>query len=240
MFKLIFGVLSQHERTGWIHPSIFQFFCDLPFNKEVAYRVVPLHAFVPASSARNIFCRNFKDSDVDWIVMIDNDMKMPENFLDTLKDAPKDADILVPVFYMWNQSELSLKLCWGKDAPSGFGKFDPGFHELTKCGTGAIFIRPHVFRAMEYPYFRYLHNEDGSLLGTEDIEFCRMAKEKGFKVYGNTAVQVGHMHSVDLGSMWEWLNKTLDSAEKAGVPFTQKDSGGSPDGSAETCSVEAR
>src|SRR6516162_5389818 len=143
VLKLIFGVFSTYERNGWIQPSILQFFCDLPFRKDVAYRMIPVHNFVPCASGRNQLCKHSKDcKDVDWIVMIDNDMELRGDFLDTVKDAPADADIICPSFYMWNQSELNLALCWGLDsAPDGIATFGPGFHELTKCGTGAIFTK---------------------------------------------------------------------------------------------------
>ncbi len=220
--KLLFGVLSQYERGGWIHPSILQFFCDIPFKKGYAFRMVPIHNFIPAASGRNLFAKQVKDGDMDWICMIDNDMALPENFLDTLKDVPADASIVVPTFYMWNQFELKLTLCWGMDnATEGVvAKLAPGFHELTKCGTGAIFIKPEVFRALEYPYFTYLHNEDGSMYGTEDIQFCLRAREKGFKIYGNSSLKVGHYHSVELSSMWDWYETrkiSLDKLEKESV-----------------------
>ena len=207
--KIVFAVLSTYEREGWHHPSILQFFCDLPFKPGYAYRMVPVHNFKPAAAGRNVFCKNIKDADADWLVMIDNDMAIPDNLLDTLKDAPADADIIVPTFYMWSQTDLKLTLCWGMDdIPSGYARLNPGFHELTKCGTGVIFIRPHVLKALEYPYFTYLYNEDAGLRGTEDIQFCLKARQKGFKIYGNTACKVGHYHSVEIGSLFDWAEKT--------------------------------
>src|SRR5271167_167922 len=144
----------MYEREGWIHPTIFKYLCDLPMKKDIAFRVIPLHNFRPAASGRNVFSRQVKDSDVDWICMIDNDMALPDNLLDTVKNAPADADIVVPRFYMWEQDKLKLVLCWGMDNVSTdgvVGQLSPGYHELTKCGTGVIFIKPHVFRKMEYP-----------------------------------------------------------------------------------------
>lgn len=210
--KIIFGLPSVYERTGWHHPSITQFFADLPLRDEgYAYRMVPINNFQPAASGRNVFCRNFKDAEADWICMIDNDMHIPVNLLDTVKDAPADAGIVVPVFYLWDQTKAKLVLCWGVDkepeqkelgAPTK--SFSPGFHELSKCGTGAIFIRPAVLQKMTYPYFRYVYNEDQGMAGTEDIQFCLEARKLGIKIYGNTAVKVGHYHTVELSSLWSW------------------------------------
>jgi|SRR5215472_1416748 len=209
--KILFGILSTYERQGWIHPSILQFFADLPFTQGNAYRVVPVHNFMPAASGRNVFCKQVKDTDCDWVCMIDNDMSMPKNLIDTLKDAPADASIVVPAFYAWAQSELKLTLCWGMDnVPDSnpTAKLASGFHELTKAGTGVIFIRPEVFRKLAYPYFTYLYNEDQGMCGTEDIQFCLRAREAGFKIYGNADVIVGHYHNVDLSTLWKWYEKS--------------------------------
>lgn len=207
--KIMFGVLSTYERHGWHHPSITQFFADLPFMTGVGYRMIPINNFQPAAAGRNVFCRNFKDCDADWLAMIDNDMHIPANLIDAIKDAPADAGIVVPTFYLWDQTKTKLVLCWGKDdvaEGSPVKQFTPGFHELTKCGTGVIFIRPSVIRQMDYPYFKYLYNEDQGMAGTEDIQFCLSARQKGVKIYGTTAVKIGHYHTVELSSLWDWAN----------------------------------
>lgn len=242
---MLFAVLSQFERHGWVHPSILQFFCEYPFlNGGTAFRVIPVHAFQPAAAGRNVFCKQAKDSEADWLCMIDNDMKIPENLLECVNKAPADADIIVPQFYMWNQDELKLVMCWGvKGYETKYVNFKPGYHELSHCGTGVIFIRPRVLRGMEYPYFKYTYNDDGCLTGTEDVQFCFAATAKGFKIYGYTEVKVGHFHSVDLGSMWAWKEKmdkpnenkialsaiSLDSGNSLAVEVGHQDAGRSPD-----------
>lgn len=233
--KFLCGVLVTYERHGWPHPSILQFFADLPFRTGSAYRLIPINNFVPAASGRNVFCKNFKDSDTDWIVMIDNDMELGQDFLDTVKNAPEDAGIVVPAFYLWDQTKKNLVLCWGveEERPLVGGQptknFPPGFHELVKCGTGCIFIRPSALRQMSYPYFRYLYNEDQGMDGTEDIQFCLAARKAGIKIYGNSSVKVGHYHSVELSSLWKWAEKvytrndSLDAGKPASVDSETKD-----------------
>lgn len=247
--KIVFCVLTTYEREGWVHPSILQFFCDMPFQKGFAYRMIPVHNFKPAAAGRNVVAQHLKDTDADWICMIDNDMQINGNLLDTLKDAPADASIIVPAFYMWTQSELKLTLCWGiESAPTGITKLTPGFHPLIKAGTGVIFIKPAVFKALEYPYFRYLWNADCGLQGTEDIQFCNAALAKGFKIYGNADVKIGHFHSVDLATMYDWAEKTyqlnqnnLDTSTGKAVDSSQKDSGCSPEpNAANSVPVEAQ
>lgn len=177
-----------------------------------------------------MFCKNFKDTDADWLCMMDNDMAIPSNLLDSLQDVPADAGIVVPTFYLWDQTKHKLVLCWGVDNPQEKGNyptrsFGPGFHELSKCGTGVIFIRPTVLRQVPYPYFRYLYNADQGMDGTEDIQFCIEARKLGVKIYGTSNVTVGHYHSVELSSLWKWAENVygLDSKVKREANSQPKD-----------------
>lgn len=228
--KILICTLTTHERGGWVHPTMLRFVADLPFREGYATRVVPAHNFVPAASARNVICKAYKDSDVDWICMMDNDMGPPENLLDTIKDAPSDADVVVPVFYMWDQSKVMVKLCWGvadgDTRPIKIGDHElfnmtPGFHSISKVGTGVIFIRPRILHKTEYPYFTYVMNEDGGMDGTEDVQFSRRIIEAGGKIYGNADIHVSHYHTVDLESLAKVLPNPLDSKNHSRVSSRQ-------------------
>lgn len=223
---ILFAPLSTHERSGWWHPNLGKFVADLPHMAGYAYFVCPLHNFTPAAAARNILCKRTIEAEnpPDWICMIDNDMDPPSNLFDTIKDAPKDAGIVVPEFAMFNQTERKLTLCWNPDVENYEGepiKLDTGFHRLRKCGTGCIFIKPEVFRHISYPYFTYVYDENGLQIGTEDIAFCNKAYEAGVKIYGNNRIRVGHYKSIDLNVLSQMLN-SVDSRKGTSVNFESK------------------
>ena len=216
--KILICILTTYERSGWPHPDLLDFVYSLRFNFSYATAFVKAHNFIPAAGARNFFCRNMKDSDADWLLMIDNDMSPPPNLLDTIKNAPADAMAVVPKFHLWDHDAGTTKLCWGlerepemhPDGVKGF-KLASGFHELTKCGTGSIFIRPALLGRIPEPWFWYTYNDDQSLVATEDINFCLKIREHGYKVYGNAEVEVGHHHTVNLAR----LNGILYEENKA-------------------------
>lgn len=208
--KILIGILTTYERDGWAHPHLLKWVADLPMNPVYATRIIPIHNFQPAAAGRNVFCKQMKENkEADWLCMIDNDMPPPLNMLDVLKDAPEDAAVIVPAFWIWQQDRGALTLCWGVapgNEPKG-NEFIPGWHELNKCGTGVIFIRPWVFDKISYPYFRYVYNEDGGMEGTEDIQFCHAVIAAGLKIYGNSSIRVGHYKSIDLERLQEKLDK---------------------------------
>lgn len=225
--KVLICPLSTHERTGWWHPNLGKFVADLPLHEGYATRVVPLHNFHPAAAARNHICKIVSKellNEVDWLCMIDNDMDPPFDLLDTIKGAPEDAGIVAPEFAMFSESERKLTLCWTPDISGYEGEpilLDKGFHRLSKCGSGVIFIRPKALLIIPYPYFEYTYDEDGAQLASEDVIFCQKAYKAGVKIYGNNAIRVGHHHSVDLQVMSQMLN-SLDNRKATSVHFESK------------------
>jgi len=208
--RIAVGIPTMHERAGWVCPHLFQWATDLPYTVGDRYQftITKLHNFIPAAAARNFFCRQMKDLEPrpDWLLMIDNDMAPPMNLLDCVQNAPEDAMVVVPQFQMWDESKPAIKLCWGMDdsvAPlTQEGKFftlEYGkFYPLTKCGTGAIFMRPELFDKIDMPYFWYTINQDQGMEATEDINFSLKAIAAGCKIYGNSSISVGHYHNVNL------------------------------------------
>lgn len=204
--KVLIAVLTTHERYGWVHPSILSFCVAVPWEPYFRKNVVLSVNANTAAAARNRLCRDFLDSDADWICMIDNDMEVPDNLLETIKDAPADAGIVAPMFWFWDGDKQRPIICWNffDEAVNKGDKtisLEPGFMPIRKCGSGVIFIRREVLRKLDYPWFRYLYNEEQARVGTEDVWFTQNAFKAGVKIYGNTLVQCGHHHTIDIRSL---------------------------------------
>lgn len=227
--RFLIAVLSTHERTGWIQPCLAEFLANVGFTSGHQVATARVHNHVPAAAGRNFVGQKVAElgeDGPDWLVMIDNDMIPPMELLDCVKDAPEDAAIVVPQMHMWDETKPNVILCWGMDEskakvrPDGKQEAcldDQKFHELTKCGTGAIFIRPAVFRKIQMPYFWYPYNALQGIEGTEDITFCQKVREAGFKIYGNKDVVVGHMHNMNLAVVAELIVKERKRAFDQGI-----------------------
>lgn len=227
--KVLICVLTTHERGGWVNRHLLEWLVNLRFNPNYQTHVTTAHNFIPAASARNFFCKHVKDLEPrpDWLLMIDNDMVPCDNMLDAIKSAPADASIVVPRFVMWDEGKPRMSLCWGMDAeivPEKDGHqiftVEPGtYYPLTKCGSGAIFIRPEVFDKIDMPYFWYDYNEDGGMCATEDINFCKKVRAAGLKLYGSGSHDCGHFHNVNLSIVAKLIDDTrkgLDTEAKLG------------------------
>lgn len=206
--RILICILCGYERHYWISPQLMEFLVGTRYNENYEVLITKAYNFIPAAAARNFIGKQVKNIEPgpDWVLMIDADMGPSDNLLDSIKDAPDDAMVVVPRFHLWDGDEGMTKLCWGiddsklvelGDGMKGY-KLDSKFYELVKCGTGAIFIRPEVFRRLPEPWFEYKHDELGNLVATEDIIFVQKVVNAGMKIYGNAAINVGHFHTVDI------------------------------------------
>ena len=59
---------------------------------------------------------------------------------------------------------------------------------------GFMLVKKGVFESLAYPWFRPLEKRIGDMTDftMEDVSFCLRAKEKGFKVYIDPQVRLGH------------------------------------------------
>lgn len=217
--KILICILSTYERSGWICKELAEWVAALPYEPMYITRPGWAHNFAPASSARNFCCNHIKslpkEDRPDWLLMIDNDMVPPVNLLNSIDHAPKNAGVIVPRFYMWDPQKEAPILCWGMDdtdAPVNkkgdqIFKVEPGkYYQLTKAGTGAMFIRPELLDELSNPFFYYSFDENGSRVATEDINFCvKEVTKTNWKIYGVSDVEVGHYHNVNLAQLARWL-----------------------------------
>ncbi len=218
--KILICILCGYERHYWIAPQLLDFVISLKYRQDYSTHVVKAYNFIPAAGARNFFAAQVLTAvpQPDWVLMLDADMGPPDNLLDTVKDVPKDADIVVPMFHLWDGDAHKTKLCWGMDdskmktynGKAGLIVEKNKYYELNKCGTGAIFIKPEVFKKIQPPWFEYKFDSLGNMTGTEDISFCEKALTAGIKIYGWGGCTVSHFHTIDIADIHKILHPEVE------------------------------
>jgi hypothetical protein len=206
------------ERTGWIHPRLTAEIVKTALGSGTRYRMtyVPMNGVYPVSAARNrIVTRHFLPSTANWLGMFDNDIGPPENVIEVVLTAPAEADIIVLPYWVWC-SERHPMLCFGelqkgKGKPQMYvhGYKTLGWHEGGAGGTGAIFIRRRVFRKLEKPYFKFLHDADEEETVGEDIYFTSKARQAGCRIFTNLDYVCSHYRTIDLAEVNSGMNSTL-------------------------------
>ena len=77
--------------------------------------------------------------------------------------------------------------------PKGENGYEVEVHEYYN-GMGFMLIKKGVFEKVKYPWFCQLKKQIGDLEDycSEDVAFCHLAKEAGFKIYVDPEIIVGH------------------------------------------------
>lgn len=71
--------------------------------------------------------------------------------------------------------------------------------DVAYTGFGFILIKKGVFESLEYPWFRPIFQKMSDTVrdfSSEDVSFCRLIREKGYKIYIDPTIVVGHEKTV--------------------------------------------
>lgn len=146
-------------------------------------------------SARNKIVYKALQDGHDYVFFMDSDMEFPPNTLDGLLNRNKD---IVGGFYVRKKKGYlpnAFKLGF-REGDKLLTEFVTDFREVEAIGTGCLLIKTEVFNKIPTPWFEYEPTEspDGHM-STEDIVFCKRAKDSGYKIYCDGAIACGHVGS---------------------------------------------
>ena len=167
------------------------------------------------STARNMVARQFLETDVPWLLMLDTDMWFEADLADRLLAAadPVAAPVVGGLCYSQNtenpQGEpySTMYELTEKDGDLAFVRYKkwPEDTLVQVAGTGAACLLVHrdVLERVEKlsgeraaPWFR--ESVTGSALIGEDLTFCLRCAAAGIPVHVHTGVKVGHMKTTML------------------------------------------
>lgn len=163
------------------------------------------------ATARNAIAQKAIDGEFDYVLMVDNDVVLPQdaliNLLDDAKDvclgyyAHRDADNI------YRGRTCVCKLLTESGARYFNYPLESEYtaQELAKLkeegqykvrihggGMGCAFIKTAVFRLLKYPWYDWVNYKSRRML-SEDLYFCEQCKKIGVKIYTDTRVNCGHI-----------------------------------------------
>jgi FkbM family methyltransferase len=134
----------------------------------------------------------------DYLFSVDSDIAFPK---DTLKKLLKhDVDMVSGLYIQRKENEHTLEIyeanAVGGNSNIPYDKIKHlTFLEIAACGMGCVLIKSKVLKDVGYPQFVYHSAIDHRHTVSEDVDFCRKAKAKGFKIYADVTVQCSHTGS---------------------------------------------
>lgn len=170
--------------------------------QSLSFHVPPQTAFrwmlgADIAESRNQACGELHG---DWIWFIDDDHAFQHDIV--LQLLARNVDIVQPVCLRRNQPFLPVAAVDGDYMD--IRKYGPDeLVEVEHAGSSGMLIRRRVLERLEQPWFELGHREGDGNRVSEDVNFCRKAKEAGFKIHVDMAVRLGHIAPVTIWPAWE-------------------------------------
>ena len=131
----------------------------------------------------------------DYLFSVDSDISFDKDTL--VKMLAHDVDIVSGLYIQRIPGTHSLEIYEagnnGGSRRIPFEKVkDTPFLEIVGCGMGCALIKGKVFREVGYPQYTYHSALDHNNTLSEDVDFCRKARAKGFKIWADTTIRCRH------------------------------------------------
>lgn len=194
-----------------IYPDTFKAIYDLDVSGyDVEFEYVRGY---DVATARNRIAQMAIDKNVDYVLMVDNDVVIPgdalNNFLENPKDvclgyyAHRDNDniyrgrtcvckLQTETGSRWHNYPLESQ--YTAEELLDLRKKQKYKIKIHGGGMGCAFIKTSVFEKIEYPWFDWVNYKDeqrGML--SEDLYFCEQCKKNSILIYTDTRISCGHM-----------------------------------------------
>lgn len=134
-------------------------------------------------------------SNYDYLFSVDSDIVLPK---DCLKKMLKHDVDMVSGVYKQRLDNVEIIEIMRKNEHGGvthipFSAIQPaGLHEIDSCGFGCVLVKSEVIRKIGYPQFKYHSALDHKFTISEDVFFCKRAKEVGAKIYVDSSIVCDH------------------------------------------------
>ena len=194
-----------------IYPDTFKGLWDLDrCGHEVLFEYVRGY---DVATARNNIAQKALDLDVDYVLMVDNDVVLPKDALKLLLEDAKDVNL---GFYAHrgNDNLYHGRTCicklYDKDGneyyhyPLESEYTAAEMHSMAEAGEkkievhgggmGCALIRTDVFRRTTYPWYDWKNYGDANKgMLSEDLYFCVLCRIAHIPIHADVRVGCGHM-----------------------------------------------
>ena len=183
-----------------IHPETFKSIYGL--DKCGHWVVFDYSMGYDVATARNNIGNQAKNESADFVLMVDNDIRLPSEALRYLLEEPVDVCLGFYAHRWGNVFDGRTNVCrLGEFNYTDMYKMDElrtlrengvKREKIHGGGLGCALIRTDVFNRIAFPYFQWTHYQDGNVLG-EDLNFCQRCVELNIPIYVDPRVGCGHL-----------------------------------------------
>lgn len=129
----------------------------------------------------------------DYLFAVDHDMTFPPDTLERLLSHDKPV---VGGIYRQRSHEQHIEVYNNEYHRMSYNDLhDRGLVEVGGIGFGCVLVKTNVFVDVGYPQFVYSQALDHAYTFSEDVDFCKKARQKGHSVWCDTNIRCGHIGS---------------------------------------------
>lgn len=152
----------------------------------------------PIDDMRNEFVSDFLKGNYDYLFMNDDDTLLPPLALDRLLSRELD---IVSGLYFRRMAPIE-PVAFVDDPTAGdtgiktIPAYGVGLMPVDYVGAGCLLISRKVLETMAYPWFFWARNDQRVPVTeriSEDLYFCRKAREAGFSIFLDASIRCPHV-----------------------------------------------
>jgi GT2 family glycosyltransferase len=197
------------DGAGHVSSSIAKFMFDLGLlngdpSHPFIYDKLFVSCFRPVDFARNQIVKIFREARADYLMMLDDDMEVPENWQLLLTHYNRKA--VSGVAFGWESSASGrrepriMPVQYNRNAAGVYETIEISSAEPFECdavGAACLILRHDLIESVGFPWFKFKYNDDGSIAEGEDVGFFRTANDLGERVLIDPRVMFGHNKTSD-------------------------------------------
>jgi FkbM family methyltransferase len=126
----------------------------------------------------------------DYLLAIDHDVVFEK---DTLKKMLAHDKPLVSGVYRQRLDPPMIEIYDHNMVRMDISNLTGSLQEIGGCGFGCVLVKKEVFASMPYPWFVYHQSLNHNETFSEDLDFCRKARDKGYKLYADSSILCKHI-----------------------------------------------
>jgi GT2 family glycosyltransferase len=126
----------------------------------------------------------------DYLLAIDHDVVFEK---DTLKKMLAHDKPLVSGVYRQRMDPPMIEIYDHNMVRMDISNLTGSLQEIGGCGFGCVLVKREVFASMPYPWFVYHQSLNHNETFSEDLDFCRKARDRGYKLYADSSILCKHI-----------------------------------------------
>ena len=191
--KILIAIPTNRNIEAQTFKSIYDL--DIPEGYQVDFQYFWGYQ---VEQVRNLIAHWVIQYDYDYLFAVDSDIAFSKDTLKKLLEH--DVDMVSGVYIQRIQGKHTIEIMRA-NAHGGVSHVPyqevkgHGLVPIDGCGFGCVLIKRSVFEVIAYPHFVYKSAIDHAHTISEDVYFCRQARDKGVQIYADMSVLCDHIGS---------------------------------------------